>query len=103
VPGDARPWREFASTGDSRERPARPDTGSPIPERARERVTEEFRGADRDGDGYLTSSEVEGRFPAVARDFGKVDSNGDRRISLQEFTDLRRQQFEARKSAMPAR
>ena len=103
VPGDARPWREFASTGDSRERPARPDTASPIPERARERVTEQFRGADRDGDGYLTPSEVEGRFPGVARDFGKVDSNGDRRISLQEFTDLRRQQFEARKSAMPAR
>ncbi len=103
VPGDARPWREFASAGDSRERPSRPDTASPIPERARERVTEEFRGADRDGDGYLTSSEVEGRFPAVARDFGKVDSNGDRRISLQEFTDLRRQQFEAHKPAMPAR
>lgn len=66
-------------------------------------MTEEFRGADRDGDGYLTPSEVEGRFPGVARDFGKVDSNGDRRISLEEFINLRRQQFESRKSALPAR
>ncbi len=99
-PQDAsRPSREFATTGDPRERPSRPDTASPVPERARERVTEEFRGADRDGDGYLTQAEVEGRFPAVARDFGKVDRNGDRRISLEEFIDLRRQQFEARKPA----
>lgn len=102
-PVDPRPSREFASTGDSRERPSRPDIASPVPERARERVAEEFRGADRDGDGYLTQTEVEGRFPVVAKDFGRVDSNGDRRISLEEFTELRRLQFEGRKAAVQGR
>jgi hypothetical protein len=99
VPSELRPSREFATGGDSRERPSRPDSAGTVPERARERVTEEFRGADRDGDGYLTQAEVEGRFPVVAKDFGRIDSNGDRRISLEEFIDLRRQQFEARKPA----
>ena len=59
--------------------------------------------ADRDGDGYLTQAEVEGRFPVVAKDFGRVDSNGDRRISLDEFIELRRQQFEGRKAAVQGR
>lgn len=99
VPSELRPSREFATGGDSRERPARPDSAGTVPERARERVAEEFRGADRDGDGYLTLPEVEGRFPFVAREFGSIDSNGDRRLSLDEFTEMRRQQFEARKPA----
>jgi serine/threonine protein kinase len=81
--------------------PPRPAPGAetaavPIPERARARVAEEFRGADRDGDGYLAPNEVEGRFPVIARDFGGVDANGDRRISLDEFTELRRRQFESK-------
>jgi hypothetical protein len=79
-------------------RPA-PGAGSaaaPIPDRARARVAEEFRGADRDGDGYLASNEVEGRFPVIARDFGGVDANSDRRISIDEFTELRRRQFESK-------
>ncbi len=78
--------------------PQRPaaQAASPIPERARARVAEEFRGADRNGDGYLAPNEVEGRFPVIARDFGGVDGNGDRRISLDEFTELRRRQFEAK-------
>jgi hypothetical protein len=32
----------------------------------------------------------------IARDFGGVDANGDRRISLDEFTELRRRQFESK-------
>jgi Ca2+-binding EF-hand superfamily protein len=74
-----------------------------VPERARERLSEDFRSADRDGDGYLSQAEVEGRFPGIARDFAKVDLNGDRRISLDEFIELRRQQFEGRKASVQGR
>lgn len=62
--------------------------------RVPERVVDEFRGADRNADGYLAPAEVEGRFPFIAREFAKVDRDGDRRISLDEFAELRRQQFE---------
>ncbi len=96
-PADPRPAREFSLAADPRERPSRPDDGSPGQDRARERVSEEFRSADRDGDGYLSPVEVEGRFPFVARDFDRVDRNGDRRISPDEFADLRRMQLEKRR------
>jgi len=103
APVDPRPSREFAPTADPRERPSRPDSGSTVADKARERVGEEFRGADRDGDGYLSPLEVEGRFPVIARDFGSVDRDGDRRISADEFAELRRRQFESRKAPPPAR
>lgn len=96
---DTLPAREFAPEADPRERPARPDGGSLIPDLARERVSAEFRGADRDGDGYLSPAEVEGRFPLIAREFSRIDRDGDRRISLDEFTELRRLQVEARKAS----
>jgi hypothetical protein len=103
VPVDPRPSREFAPTADPRERPSRPDGSSTIPDRTQDRVSEEFRGADRDGDGYLSPLEVEGRFPVIARDFGSVDRDGDRRISADEFADLRRRQFENRRAPPPGR
>jgi len=93
---DPLPSREVAPDADPRERPPRPEL---VPDR----VLGEFRGADRDGDGYLSPAEVEGRFPVIARDFGSVDRNGDRRISLEEFTELRRLQFENRKASPPVR
>ncbi len=94
---EPRPAREFAPTADPRERPPRPDDENSGLDRARERVSEEFRSADRDGDGYLSPTEVEGRFPGIAREFDRVDRNGDRRISLDEFAELRRMQFEKRR------
>ena len=96
-PLDPRPSREFAPAADPRERPPRPDDGITGLDRVRERVSEEFRNADRDGDGYLSPAEVEGHFPGIARDFDRVDRNGDRRISLDEFAELRRMQFEKRR------
>jgi serine/threonine protein kinase len=66
----------------------------PPPGRVPERVADEFRGADRNNDGYLAPAEVEGLFPFIAKEFNKVDRDGDRRISLDEFAELRRQQFE---------
>jgi Ca2+-binding EF-hand superfamily protein len=89
--------REFAPGAESRERLPRPEPTTPIPDRARERVSEEFRGADRNGDGYLSPAEIEGRFPAVSRDFQAIDRDGDRRLSLDEFITYRRLQFEARR------
>ena len=64
---------------------------------ARERVSEEFRNVDRNGDGYLSPAEVEGRLPGVAREFAGIDRDGDRRLSLDEFITFRRLQFESRR------
>ena len=91
------PSREVPPAADPRERPPRPDERSPVPDR----VSGEFRGADRDGDGYLSPAEVEGRFPFIARDFNRVDRDGDRRISADEFADLRRMQSEKRRLPPP--
>ena len=90
--------REVTPAADPRERPPRPEL---VPDRVRERSSAEFRGADRDGDGYLSPAEVEGRFPVIAREFGRIDRDGDRRISPEEFADLRRMQQEGRRSAPP--
>ncbi len=91
---DPLPSREVAPAADPRERPPRPEL---VPDRARG----DFRAADRDGDGYLSPAEVEGRFPVIAREFGRVDRDDDRRISAEEFVELRRMQQERR--AAPAR
>ena len=73
----------------SRDRPERPGDER---EMLRELAQREFRSADRDGDGYLSRSEVAGRFPAIERGFDRVDADGDGRISPQEFMRLRRLQ-----------
>lgn len=95
---DTLPSREVAPAADPRERPPRPEL---VPDRVRERSNADFRAADRDGDGYLSPAEVEGRFPVIAREFSRVDRDGDRRISAEEFANLRRMQLEKR--AAPAR
>lgn len=96
------PVKEPAPAVELHERIPRPEPSIPIPERARERVSEEFRSADRNGDGYLAPPEVEIRFPAIARDFAVIDRDGDRRLSLDEFINFRRLQFENRK-LLPSR
>lgn len=95
------PGRDLPAGADSRERLPRPDGSPQVPERVKERVHDEFRLADRDGDGFLSAAEVEGRFPFVAREFGRVDRDGDRRISLDEFVALRRMQAEGFKPPKP--
>lgn len=91
--------REVTPDADPRERPPRPEL---VPDRARDSGSAEFRGADRDGDGYLSPAEVEGRFPFIAREFSRVDRDGDRRISPEEFGALRRMQQEGRRQ-LPSR
>lgn len=65
-------------------------------ERLRRDVEGQFRTADANADGFLSPAETRGHFPAIAREFARADADADGRISLQEFTRLRRQQLERR-------
>jgi hypothetical protein len=98
---DPQPVMEAAPVAESRERLSRPEPAIPIPDRARERVSEEFRSADRNGDRYLSLAEVESRFPGVAREFSAIDRDGDQSLSLDEFITFRRLQFERRAQPAP--
>lgn len=54
----------------------------------------QFRSADANADGYLQLPELRGRFPFMAKEFARVDGDGDGRISLAEFARVRRMQLE---------
>ncbi|HUN69454.1 MAG TPA: protein kinase [Burkholderiales bacterium] len=56
----------------------------------------EFKSADVNRDGFLSPEEVRGRFPVVAREFSRIDTDGDGKISMQEFKRLRTAQLEKR-------
>ena len=74
-----------------RERADRPgDTQRTALEEFRKKIAQEFKSADRDGDGYLSRKEVQGRFPGIEREYGRVDADGDGRISPEEFLRIRR-------------
>jgi serine/threonine protein kinase len=78
----------------SRERGDRPGEES-ADDPLRRQAAQEFRGADTDGDGYLSQDEAR-RFPFISKEFQRVDVDGDGRISLQEFIQLRRWQAQQR-------
>jgi len=44
----------------------------------------------------LSRDEIQGRFTFIEREFGRVDADGDGRISPDEFWQLRRFQVEQR-------
>lgn len=74
-----------------RERADRPgDQARPALQEYRRKTEQEFRSADRDGDGYLSRSEVRAQFAGIAREFERVDGDGDGRLSPEEFWRLRR-------------
>ena len=81
-----------------RERPERDRADRPGEEsrsdfdKRRQMVLQEFRSADRNGDGYLSQDEVRGRFPFIEREFGRVDADRDGRVSPEEFWQLRQMQ-----------
>ena len=66
-----------------------------LQQRFRREVEAQFRNADTNGDTYLSPDEV-ARFPVLAREFSRVDTDGDGRLSLQEFAAARRAQLERR-------
>jgi serine/threonine protein kinase len=83
--------RETSRTRPERERADRPgDKQRPALEEYRKKVEQEFRSADRNGDGYMSREEAQGRFTFIEREFGRVDADGDGRISPEEFWRMRR-------------
>jgi serine/threonine protein kinase len=89
--------RETSRARPERERTDRPgDTQRPALEEFRKKVAQEFKSADRNSDGYLSRDEVQSRFPLMEREFGRVDADGDDRISPEEFWRMRRFQAEQR-------
>ena len=50
----------------------------------------EFKSADTNRDGYISPEEARGRFPALAKNFHRVDADGDGRISPREFFQAKR-------------
>lgn len=104
--GEARKPPLVAAPDDKRERlmtPTGPPPGRspdredrPQPEAGRlvgpggfeQKMAQDFRNMDANGDGYLTPDEVRGRGP-LEYDFARIDGNGDGRVSLQEFINGR--------------
>ena len=84
----------------ARRKPPTPVPNGSVPpaqeSRFRKEVEAQFRAADANADGYLTEEEVRGRFPVLAREFARIDSDGDGRVSLREFAAARRMQLERR-------
>jgi hypothetical protein len=74
----------------------RPADAAPHDEgRFRAQVLQQFRAADTNADGYLSAEEMR-RFPFLAKEFARLDTDGDGRISLPEFEQARRAQVERR-------
>jgi len=59
-----------------------------------DRMKEEFKKADLNGDGVLTMAEAEKGAPMIARQFYELDANKDGQVSLKEFEDFHKQQYE---------
>ncbi len=56
----------------------------------REETMAEFKSADADRDGYLSADEARAKFPMLAKNFQRVDGDGDGRISPREFFQAKR-------------
>jgi len=83
--------RDTTRARPERERGDRPgDTQRTALEEFRKKIAQEFKSADRNGDGYLSREEIQGRFTFIDREFQRVDTDGDGRISLEEFWRIRR-------------
>ena len=66
------------------------------PGRLRQEVERDFRFADTNNDGFLSPDEARARFPYLAKEFARVDRNGDGRISQEELFQAKRLILEKR-------
>jgi len=55
----------------------------------RRKTEADFRAADGNGDGYLTREEAQSRMPFVAKEFHRVDADGDGRVAPHELMQFR--------------
>lgn len=62
----------------------------------KQEIEREFKSADSNCDGYLSPDEMRAHFPFLAREFSRVDKDGDGRISQQEFMQAKRIMLERR-------
>jgi len=68
-----------------------PDGGSKDNvQRFRQAAAAEFRSADTNQDGFLSPEEMRNRFPYLAREFTRIDRDGDGRVSLEELFQAKR-------------
>jgi serine/threonine protein kinase len=73
-----------------REREERPGGGGDV-EELRRKTEADFRLADGNGDGFVTREEAQGRMPFLAKEFQRVDTDGDGRVSPHELMQFRQE------------
>ena len=72
------------------------DSGQDKFQRYRQAAEQEFRAADANNDGFLSQDEMRSRFPYLAKEFQRVDSDGDGRVSSAEYFQVKKLMIERR-------
>ena len=72
------------------------DSGQDKFQRYRQAAEQEFRAADANNDGFLSQDEMRSRFPYLAKEFQRIDSDGDGRVSPLEYFQVKKLMIERR-------